>query len=87
MDRSLFRFILRYSKWEQLRIAPIVLGTMLVYYLSLDLPKTIINKAIRRLRVMAEIYNIKSGRVEVGFWEVSNARSLLCFGCLRAARG
>jgi len=47
MDRSLFRFILRYSKWEQLRIAPIVLATMVVYFLSLDLPKTIINQAIQ----------------------------------------
>ena len=47
MDRSLFRFILRYSKWEQLRIAPLVLMTMVVYFFSLDLPKTIINQAIQ----------------------------------------
>ena len=47
MDRSLFRFILRYSKWEQLRIAPLVLATMVVYFFSLDLPKTIINQAIQ----------------------------------------
>jgi len=50
MDRSLFRFILRYSKWEQLRIAPLVLGTMIVYFLTLDLPKTIINEAIQGKR-------------------------------------
>jgi putative ABC transport system ATP-binding protein len=50
MDRSLFRFILRYSKWEQLRIAPLVLGTMIVYFLTLDLPKTIINEAIQGRR-------------------------------------
>jgi len=47
MDRSLFKFILRYSKWEQLRIAPLVLGTMIVYFFSLDLPKRIINEAIQ----------------------------------------
>ena len=47
MDRSLFRFILRYSKWAQLRIAPLVLATMVVYFFSLDLPKTIINQAIQ----------------------------------------
>ena len=50
MDRSLFKFILRYSKWEQLRIAPLVLGTMVVYFFSLDLPKTIINNAIQGKR-------------------------------------
>src|SRR3970040_612060 len=47
LDRSLFGFILRYSKRDQLLIVPLVLGTMVVYYLSLDLPKTIINQAIQ----------------------------------------
>ena len=47
MDRSLFRFIIRYSKRDQLLIVPLVIGTMVVYYLSLDLPKTIINEAIQ----------------------------------------
>jgi putative ABC transport system ATP-binding protein len=47
VERSLFGFILRYSKRDQLLIVPLVLGTMVVYYLSLDLPKTIINKAIQ----------------------------------------
>jgi putative ABC transport system ATP-binding protein len=47
MDRSLFGFILRYSRRDQLAIVPLVVGTMVVYYLSLDLPKTIINQAIQ----------------------------------------
>ncbi|HUQ24847.1 MAG TPA: ABC transporter transmembrane domain-containing protein [Burkholderiales bacterium] len=47
MDRSLFGFIIRYSKRDQLLIVPLVLATMVVYYLSLDLPKTIINQAIQ----------------------------------------
>ena len=47
MDRSLFGFIIRYSKRDQLLIVPLVVGTMVVYYLSLDLPKTIINQAIQ----------------------------------------
>ncbi|HEY5899969.1 MAG TPA: ABC transporter transmembrane domain-containing protein [Burkholderiales bacterium] len=47
MDRSLFRFIIRYSKRDQLLIVPLVVGSMVVYYLSLDLPKTIINQAIQ----------------------------------------
>jgi putative ABC transport system ATP-binding protein len=47
LDRGLFGFIIRYSKRDQLMIVPLVLATMVVYYLSLDLPKTIINKAIQ----------------------------------------
>jgi putative ABC transport system ATP-binding protein len=47
MERSLFRFIIRYSKRDQLLIVPLVLASMVVYYLSLDLPKTIINQAIQ----------------------------------------
>ncbi len=47
MDRSLFGFIIRYSKRDQLLIVPLVLATMVVYYLTLDLPKTIINQAIQ----------------------------------------
>src|SRR5712692_9839852 len=47
MDRSLFGFIIKYSKRDQLLIVPLVVASMVVYYLSLDLPKTIINQAIQ----------------------------------------
>jgi putative ABC transport system ATP-binding protein len=47
MERSLFGFIIRYSKRDQLLIVPLVIGSMVVYYLSLDLPKTIVNQAIQ----------------------------------------
>jgi putative ABC transport system ATP-binding protein len=47
MERSLFKFIIRYSKREQLLIVPFVVASMVVYFLSLDLPKTIINQAIQ----------------------------------------
>ena len=47
IDRRLFGFILRYSRRDQLLIAPLVLATMVVYFFSLDLPKTIINEAIQ----------------------------------------
>jgi putative ABC transport system ATP-binding protein len=47
VERSLFGFIIRYSKRDQLRIVPFVLLTMVVYYASLDLPRTIINEAIQ----------------------------------------
>src|SRR5438045_8996544 len=47
LDRSLFGFIIKYSKRDQLLIVPLVVASMVVYYLSLDLPKTIINQAIQ----------------------------------------
>src|SRR5947209_17050821 len=47
MERNLFRFIIQFSKRDQLLIVPLVLASMVVYYLSLDLPKTIINQAIQ----------------------------------------
>ena len=47
MERSLFGFILKYSKRDQLLIVPLVLLSMVFYYASLDLPKTIINQPIQ----------------------------------------
>ena len=47
MERSLFGFILKYSKREQLLIVPLVVLSMVFYYLSLDLPKMIINQPIQ----------------------------------------
>ena len=50
MERSLFGFILRYSKREQLLIVPLVVASMLIYFSTLDLPKAIINEAIQGKR-------------------------------------
>ncbi len=47
MERSLFGFILKYSKREQLLIVPLVVLSMVFYYASLDLPKMIINQPIQ----------------------------------------
>jgi putative ABC transport system ATP-binding protein len=54
MERSLFRFILRYSKREQLLILPLVIASMLIYFSMLDLPKAIINEAIQGKRFPTE---------------------------------
>jgi putative ABC transport system ATP-binding protein len=72
VDRSLFRFILRYSKRDQLRIVPFVLLTMVVYYASLDLPKTIINEAIQGGRFpqpdsTTGFFGLELGRLEYLF--------------------
>ncbi|MEO8859237.1 MAG: ABC transporter transmembrane domain-containing protein [Burkholderiaceae bacterium] len=47
MERGLFGFIIKYSKRDQLMIVPLVVLSMLFYYASLDLPKTIINQPIQ----------------------------------------
>ncbi|MEO8543183.1 MAG: ABC transporter transmembrane domain-containing protein [Burkholderiaceae bacterium] len=47
MQRSLFGFILKYSRREQLLIVPLVVLSMVFYYASLDLPKMIINQPIQ----------------------------------------
>jgi putative ABC transport system ATP-binding protein len=72
VDRSLFGFIIRYSKRDQLRIVPFVLLTMVVYYASLDLPKTIINEAIQGGRfpegaATTSVFWIELGRLEYLF--------------------
>lgn len=46
MERSLFRYILRHSRRDQLMILLIVLASQPFYFMSLDLPKTIVNQAI-----------------------------------------
>ena len=50
LERNLFGFILRHSKRDQLLIVPLVFASMAVYYLSLDLPKRIINEPIQGKR-------------------------------------
>ena len=50
MERSLFSFIFRYSKREQFLIVPLVVASMLIYFVTLDLPKAIINEAIQGKR-------------------------------------
>src|SRR5688572_10276021 len=72
LERSLFGFIIRYSKRDQLMIVPLVLATMVVYYLSLDLPKTIINAAIQGGRfpqpdATAGFLGLQLGRIEYLF--------------------
>jgi putative ABC transport system ATP-binding protein len=72
VERSLFGFIIRYSKRDQLRIVPFVLLTMVVYYASLDLPKTIINEAIQGGRFpqgaqSTSFFGLELGRLEYLF--------------------
>ncbi len=47
MERNLFKYIVRHSRREQVLILLVVLLSQPFYFLSLDLPKTIVNKAIQ----------------------------------------
>jgi len=47
VEPNLFKYIWRHSRGEQLVILAIVLVSQLFYFISLDLPKTIVNKAIQ----------------------------------------
>ena len=67
MEHSLFGFILRYSKREQIAIVPLVVASMVVYFFSLDLPKTIINDAEELLGAAPEDAFVAAlTRAEVG---------------------
>jgi ABC-type multidrug transport system fused ATPase/permease subunit len=46
METSIFRFVLRYSRREQIQLLLLTLAAFPFLYVSLDLPKTIINEAI-----------------------------------------
>ncbi|MEE8444134.1 MAG: ABC transporter transmembrane domain-containing protein, partial [Alphaproteobacteria bacterium] len=46
MERTIFKYILRYSKSQQLYLLAIIAVSYPFLYLSLDLPKLIINRAI-----------------------------------------
>ena len=46
MESSIFRFVLRYSRKEQILLLLLTFSAFPFLYFSLDLPKTIINEAI-----------------------------------------
>src|SRR5262245_34816319 len=47
MDKSLFRYIWRHSKRDQLIVCAVVLASLPFYFMSLDLPRRIVNEAIQ----------------------------------------
>ena len=46
MENGIFAYILKYSKRQQIILILLTLVSFPFYYLSLDLPKTIVNDAI-----------------------------------------
>ena len=47
MDRNIYKFIFKHTKGQQLYILLVTLCSMPFYYASLDIPKLIINSALK----------------------------------------
>jgi len=54
MERNLFRYILVHSKSEQAVIFVVALLSQFFYFISLDIPKTIVNGSIEILGALPE---------------------------------
>ena len=64
MEKTLFKFIWRYSKRDQIILLILTAISFPFLYLSLDLPKTIINKAIGGKDVPEEIFGMTVDQID-----------------------
>ena len=64
MEKTLFKFIWRYSKRDQITLLILTAISFPFLYLSLDLPKTIINKAIGGKDVPEEIFGMTVDQID-----------------------
>ena len=64
MEKTLFKFIWRYSKRDQIILLVLTAISFPFLYLSLDLPKTIINKAIGGKDVPEEIFGMTVDQID-----------------------
>ena len=64
MEKTLFGFIWRYSKRDQIILLVLTVISFPFLYLSLDLPKTIINKAIGGKDVPEEIFGMTVDQID-----------------------
>ena len=64
MEKTLFKFIWRYSKRDQIVLLILTAISFPFLYLSLDLPKTIINKAIGGKDVPEEIFGMTVDQID-----------------------
>ena len=64
MEKTLFKFIWRYSKRDQIILLILTAISFPFLYLSLDLPKIIINKAIGGKEVPEEIFGITIDQID-----------------------
>ena len=76
MDRTLFAFIWKYSKRDQLILLAVTVFTFPFLYATLELPKRIINDAIGAETDVIDIYGYELGQIQF--------LAALCFGYLAA---
>lgn len=76
MERSLFAFIWKYSKRDQLILLAVTLFTFPLLYATLELPKRIINDAIGASQEVTTVFGFDLSQIQF--------LMLLCFGFLLA---
>lgn len=67
MDRSLYRYILKHSAKRQLVLLALVLVSMPIIYLSLELPKLIVNRAIEGQDIPEMILGVEMDQIRYLF--------------------
>ena len=83
MENGLFAYILKYSKRQQIILVLLTLVSFPFYYLSLDLPKTIVNEAISGTEFPVDI-SVDIAGITLNFGEYEQVPYLfvLCFAFL-----
>jgi putative ABC transport system ATP-binding protein len=84
MEPNLFKYILKHSRRDQLLILGVVVVSLLFYYASLDLPKTIVN-AITKLAAHADRVSTFM-HIEIGLPGFLGGSSLVLFDGFRLER-
>jgi putative ABC transport system ATP-binding protein len=82
METSLFRFIWRYSKKDQIFLLVLTGLSFPFLYISLDLPKTIINKAIGGKDIPSEFFGVPVDQISY-LWVLSGI--FLALVCINGA--
>jgi ABC-type bacteriocin/lantibiotic exporter with double-glycine peptidase domain len=83
MEHGLFAYIVRYSKRQQMLLVAMTLSALPLYYLSLDLPKTIINDAISGSDFPVDASFVVAGfSIDFGSLEQVPYLLILCFAFL-----
>ena len=83
MESGLFAYILKYSKRQQVVLTLMTVAAFPFYYLSLDLPKTIINDAISGESFPVDVeFTIAGLTASLGTFEQIPYLLLLCFAFL-----
>ncbi|HEX2116759.1 MAG TPA: ABC transporter transmembrane domain-containing protein, partial [Alphaproteobacteria bacterium] len=65
MESSLYRFVLKYAPRETAWVCALTIGSMPFYYLSLEVPKTIVNQALlqKDISFPTELLGVELDRV------------------------